>query len=101
MPLVGDDVGSGFLTMLTPPPDPDVSAHPAAAVNSKASAAICAASIILVTWPMATSLLGRSDGRISPPGSFLEQGRSDHETLDLAGPFVDLRDLGVPVVPFG
>src|SRR5436190_5330073 len=102
MPFSADAVGSGFLTTLTPPPpDPDVSAQPVVTVNSKASAAICAAIIILVTWPMATSLLGGSDCRNSPPGSFLEQGRSDHETLDFARPFVDFGDLGVPVVPFG
>src|ERR1051325_2099380 len=100
MPLVGDEVGSGFLTTLTPPPPPDVSAQPVATVNRTASVASCAASIILLIWPMATSLLG-SGLRNSPPGSFLEQGRSDHQPLNLAGSLVDFGDLCVTIVPFG
>src|SRR6478735_2977682 len=104
MPLVGCEVGSGFLTMLTPPPPPEVSAQPVVVtVNRAASAASCAASISFENLPMATSLLGsgRDCGGNSPPGSLLEQGRSDDQALDLAGPFVDLGDLGVPVVAFG
>src|SRR5207237_2885566 len=38
--------------------------------------------------------------KIAPP-SLLEQGRSDHEALDLARPLVNLGDLRVPEVPLG
>src|SRR3954464_11120392 len=102
MPLPGWEVGSGFLTTLTPPP-PEVSAQPRfVTVNKAASAASCAASISFENLPMGTSLLGIGIAeRNSPPGSLLEQGRSDDQALDLAGSFVDLGDLGVPEVPLG
>src|SRR5262245_25306219 len=90
IPPVGGAVSLFFTTRTVRSP-PDVSAHPAATTEAKTTATRDALSImrlIETSWPRKLAFL-----------LVFEQGRSDHQSLDLAGPFVDLGDFRVAEVP--